>query len=122
WARGSPCSWRSPRLAGMPTTDHSPAHDAAVGDATVGDAARYDEVSGALPARVAVVGGGRMGTGIAHAFLVRGSRVVLVEADPERAEPARDAVVRALHRSVERGTAQAPVGQMVEQLRVATDL
>ena len=33
------------------------------------------------PARVGVLGGGRMGAGIAHAFLLAGSRVTVIERD-----------------------------------------
>ena len=40
------------------------------------------------PAVVAVMGGGRMGAGIAHAFLLAGSRVVVVERDTEGVDAA----------------------------------
>ena len=35
----------------------------------------------AVPSRVGVMGGGRMGGGIAHAFLLAGAYVVVVERD-----------------------------------------
>lgn len=90
---------------------------------TIGTAGDFDDgVPAALPARVGVVGGGRMGSGIAHAFAVRGSEVVLVEADASRTDAAFDAVVRALRASVERGTAQAPAGQMIERVSVTTEI
>ncbi|MET0843093.1 MAG: 3-hydroxyacyl-CoA dehydrogenase NAD-binding domain-containing protein, partial [Mycetocola sp.] len=38
-------------------------------------------VSGDLPGAVGVLGGGRMGAGIAHAFLLGGAHVVVVERD-----------------------------------------
>lgn len=41
-----------------------------------------------LPAHVGVLGGGRMGAGIAHAFLVSGSEVTVVEANPDAADAA----------------------------------
>ena len=42
-----------------------------------------DTVPSSVPAVVGVLGGGRMGGGIAHAFLVSGSsEVVVVERDP----------------------------------------
>ncbi len=34
---------------------------------------------GAAPTRVGVLGGGRMGAGIAHAFVLAGSHVAIVE-------------------------------------------
>ena len=42
-----------------------------------------------VPARVGVLGGGRMGAGIAHAFLLAGAQVVVVERDAQAAEAAR---------------------------------
>ena len=42
-----------------------------------------------LPATVGVLGGGRMGAGIAHAFLINGANVLVVERDDEAAEAAR---------------------------------
>jgi len=38
-----------------------------------------------LPSRVGVLGGGTMGVGIAHAFLIKGCSVVVVERDAEAA-------------------------------------
>jgi 3-hydroxybutyryl-CoA dehydrogenase len=50
-----------------------------------------------LPEHVGVYGGGRMGAGIAHAFLVAGTaRVTVVEVSPEAAEAARSRVVESL--------------------------
>jgi 3-hydroxybutyryl-CoA dehydrogenase len=59
------------------------------------------------PERVGVIGGGRMGAGIAHAFLMAGARVSVVERDAEAADAARDRVRRSVTASVERG-ATAP--------------
>lgn len=56
-----------------------------------------------LPARVGVLGGGRMGAGIAHAFLLAGARVHVVERDDQAAAAARDRVATALERSAARG-------------------
>ena len=53
------------------------------------------------PATVGVLGGGRMGAGIAHAFAVAGAGVVVVERDAEAAEAARERVRRSLARAVE---------------------
>lgn len=56
-----------------------------------------------LPARVGVVGGGRMGVGIAHAFVLRGAHCVVVERDSAAATSAAQRLERLLLRSVERG-------------------
>ncbi|WP_040161970.1 3-hydroxyacyl-CoA dehydrogenase family protein [Mobilicoccus massiliensis] len=58
----------------------------------------------ALPTRVGVIGGGRMGVGIAHAFLVAGSGVVVVERDAQAAVVAGERLEQNLLRSVERGS------------------
>lgn len=57
-----------------------------------------------LPATCGVVGGGRMGAGIAHALLLAGAHVVVVERSEDEAGAARSRVERAVARSVERGT------------------
>ncbi len=57
----------------------------------------------ALPLSGGVVGGGRMGAGIAHALLLAGCEVALVERDDESAAAARKRVERAVHASVRRG-------------------
>lgn len=54
------------------------------------------------PDRVGVLGGGRMGAGIAHAFLLAGSRVAVVERDDESADAAAHRVGDSIRRSVER--------------------
>lgn len=56
-----------------------------------------------LPAVCAVVGGGRMGAGIAHALLLAGARVVVRDVDDDAARAASARVERALHASVRRG-------------------
>lgn len=57
-----------------------------------------------VPVVVGVLGGGRMGAGIAHAFLLAGARVHVVERDAETAAQARGRVEAALTRSAARGT------------------
>lgn len=54
------------------------------------------------PAAVGVLGGGRMGAGIAHAFLLAGSRVTVVERDAASADAARERIGDSIRRSVER--------------------
>ncbi|GAA1424024.1 3-hydroxyacyl-CoA dehydrogenase family protein [Agrococcus citreus] len=81
-----------------------------------------DAVVGAgAPERVGVLGGGRMGAGIAHAFVLAGSQVVVVERDHESAEAAEERVRASLEKSVARGWAE-PIDELVGRLRVATDV
>ena len=56
-----------------------------------------------LPKECAVVGGGRMGAGIAHALVLAGSTVTLLERDVASADAARERVARAVDSSVKRG-------------------
>lgn len=57
-----------------------------------------------LPARVGVFGGGRMGAGIAHAFVSAGSQVVVVEGSAEAADAAAARIAGSLAKAAERGT------------------
>ncbi|MBP3977751.1 3-hydroxyacyl-CoA dehydrogenase family protein [Microbacterium sp. BLY] len=59
----------------------------------------------AAPARVGVLGGGRMGAGIAHAFLLAGSPVTVVERDDDAAAAAAARVLGSIDASLSRGTA-----------------
>ena len=56
-----------------------------------------------LPRRVGVLGGGRMGAGIAHAFLIQGCEVLVVERDGDAVDAARERVAAAVDQSVQRG-------------------
>lgn len=56
-----------------------------------------------LPARVGVIGGGRMGAGIAQAFLTAGASVDVVEAGGKAAEAARARVADGLAEAARRG-------------------
>jgi len=74
-----------------------------------------------LPETVGVYGGGRMGAGIAHAFLVAGTAVTVVENDQAAADAARDRVTASLQRAEERGKLGGPLAEHLEQLLVTTD-
>ncbi|HEY4152019.1 MAG TPA: 3-hydroxyacyl-CoA dehydrogenase family protein [Pseudolysinimonas sp.] len=74
-----------------------------------------------LPARVGVLGGGRMGAGIAHAFLVSGSAVAVVERDDEQAEAARERVTVAAKVSIDRGSTAESLDDLGGRLEVGTD-
>jgi 3-hydroxybutyryl-CoA dehydrogenase len=73
-----------------------------------------------LPDLVGVYGGGRMGAGIAHAFLVRGARVVVVESDEAAAGAARERVATSVGRAAERGRLPSTVDEALGRLTVTT--
>ncbi|WP_405218920.1 3-hydroxyacyl-CoA dehydrogenase family protein [Agrococcus sp. Ld7] len=81
-----------------------------------------DAVVGAgAPERVGVLGGGRMGAGIAHAFVLAGSQVVVVERDLAAADAARERVTQSLRKSVERGWSESLV-ELEGRIAVALDV
>jgi len=73
-----------------------------------------------LPETVGVYGGGRMGAGVAHAFLVAGAAVTVVENDDAAADAARDRVTSSLQRAEERGKLGGPLAEHLERLFVTT--
>lgn len=75
----------------------------------------------ALPTQVGVLGGGRMGAGIAHAFLVKGADVVVVERDEASAHAARERIESSAAKSIERGAADGSLHEMVSRLSVSVD-
>ncbi|MFF2344881.1 3-hydroxyacyl-CoA dehydrogenase family protein [Pseudarthrobacter sp. NPDC058119] len=78
-------------------------------------------VAPGLPAFVGVLGGGRMGAGIAHAFLIKGANVLVVERDDVSAEAAQERVQSAALKSMERGAVDANFEELVTRLTVSTD-
>ncbi|KAE8764974.1 3-hydroxyacyl-CoA dehydrogenase family protein [Georgenia thermotolerans] len=78
-------------------------------------------MTGILPARVGVYGGGRMGAGIAHAFLVSGADVTVIEVSPGAAAAARDRVVKSLTVAQDRGTLDHSIEDYVARLEVSHD-
>ena len=72
------------------------------------------------PNRVGVLGGGRMGAGIAHAFLAAGSDVTVVDINDSAAEAARQRIEKAVHGSIERG-AEGPASTWLDRLTCGTD-
>jgi len=71
----------------------------------------------AVPTKVGVLGGGRMGGGIAHAFLLAGADVVVVD-QPDALERAEVGIRAAIATSVERGTATLSGQELDAALRV----
>lgn len=76
----------------------------------------------AVPENVGVLGGGRMGAGIAHAFVLAGAQVAVVERDDESATMARGRVLAALLTSVERGSTTEALDDLTARVRVSTDV
>ncbi|WP_077489085.1 3-hydroxyacyl-CoA dehydrogenase family protein [Sinomonas mesophila] len=74
-----------------------------------------------LPERVGVLGGGRMGAGIAHAFLMGGAKVVVVERDDDAATGARERVEASVAKSIERGGVQSSAGEILTAFATSTD-
>ncbi|WP_300640701.1 3-hydroxyacyl-CoA dehydrogenase family protein [Nocardioides sp.] len=74
-----------------------------------------------LPSQVGVHGGGRMGAGIAHSFLVAGSSVVVVEASVDAAAQARQRVLDSLAAAHERGKLTAPLDEYAARLGTSAD-
>jgi 3-hydroxybutyryl-CoA dehydrogenase len=74
-----------------------------------------------LPSHCAVVGGGRMGAGIAHALILAGSTVTLLERDAAAAASARERVARAVEGSVKRGLVEY-AGKAMSLLETTTQV
>src|SRR5699024_8023408 len=74
-----------------------------------------------LPSHIGVLGGGRMGAGIAHAFLTSGAHVTVVEQHDDAATAARDRVLRDVTGSVERGKVEGSVADYETKLTVTTE-
>ncbi|MET4658850.1 3-hydroxybutyryl-CoA dehydrogenase [Streptomyces sp. PvP037] len=74
-----------------------------------------------LPENVGVYGGGRMGAGIAHAFLLAGTSVTVVEVSEPAAAAARERVETSLTRARERGKLPGPLPEVAARLSVSTD-
>jgi 3-hydroxybutyryl-CoA dehydrogenase len=74
-----------------------------------------------LPGTVAVYGGGRMGSGIAHAFLTCGSTVRIIESDDAACAAAAQRVAEAVRSSEVRGGLRAPAGDVLDRLVVTAE-
>ena len=74
-----------------------------------------------LPEHVGVLGGGRMGSGIAHAFCVSGSHVTILERDEPSADAAREHVRTALQASIDRGATSESLDALTARVAVVTD-
>lgn len=75
-----------------------------------------------VPALVGVLGGGRMGAGIAHAFALAGARVAVVERDEESVRMARGRVLAALMTSVERKSTAESLEELTARVGFGTEV
>ncbi|OON82638.1 3-hydroxyacyl-CoA dehydrogenase family protein [Streptomyces tsukubensis] len=79
-------------------------------------------MSTAVPERVGVIGGGRMGAGIAQSFATAGAEVVVVEQDPAAAEKVRERVADSLRRAAARGLLPEPPDRILARLSFAHEI
>ncbi|NLU66181.1 3-hydroxyacyl-CoA dehydrogenase family protein [Streptomyces sp. HNM0574] len=71
------------------------------------------------PARVGVLGGGRMGAGIAQSFAAAGSEVLVVESGEEEARAALDRIGASLRRAEERGKLAGAADEVLGRISAA---
>lgn len=74
-----------------------------------------------IPDHVGVIGGGRMGGGIAHAFLMAGSRVTVIEREPIALQAAVERIERSVAKSIELGAVDANLDEVTQRLQVVLD-
>jgi len=79
------------------------------------------DVSPGVPKTVGVIGGGRMGAGIAQVFAVAGSVVCLAERDPAAAVASRDRVAMGLLRAAEKGKLTESSDVVLDRLVLVDD-
>ncbi|MEE9395006.1 MAG: 3-hydroxybutyryl-CoA dehydrogenase [Planctomycetota bacterium] len=73
--------------------------------------------------KVAVIGGGTMGNGIAQVFAMKGLQVALVDQKPEFLDRAKATIEKNMSRVVKKGKLdQAEADQALRQIRYTTDL
>ncbi|MET7304047.1 3-hydroxyacyl-CoA dehydrogenase family protein [Embleya sp. NPDC005575] len=70
----------------------------------------------APPAVVGVIGGGRMGAGIAQCFAAAGSSVTIAESDARAAAAARERIAAGLERAAERGGSAEPAARVLARV------
>ena len=75
----------------------------------------------AVPEKVGVLGGGRMGAGIAHAFLAAGANVKVVDIDEDAVAAAKARVEKAIQGSIDRG-AEGTFESWANRLTLSTDV
>ncbi|MFR9728130.1 3-hydroxyacyl-CoA dehydrogenase family protein [Saccharopolyspora sp. MS10] len=79
-------------------------------------------ITSTVPAAVAVIGGGRMGSGIAQTFAIAGARVAVVESDAAAASAAEARISASLARAAERGKLAGDPREVSDRLAVVPEL
>ncbi|MDO5619779.1 3-hydroxyacyl-CoA dehydrogenase family protein [Kocuria sp.] len=82
---------------------------------------RRASTNATVPAKVGVLGGGRMGAGIAHGFLIAGAEVVVVEVSAQATEAAKARIEADLAKSLERGKVDGNLDEWTQRLTVSVD-
>lgn len=80
----------------------------------------FDSTDAGVPTVVGVLGGGRMGAGIAHSFLAAGAHVTVVDINDAAVEAARERITNDIEGSIKRG-AEGTVEQWLGRLTLSTD-
>ena len=75
----------------------------------------------AVPEKVGVLGGGRMGAGIAHAFLAAGATVKVIDINDDAVAAAKDRVEKAIQGSLDRGV-EGSFDSWAQRLTLSTDV
>ena len=75
----------------------------------------------AVPEKVGVLGGGRMGAGIAHAFLAAGATVKVVDINDDAVAAAKARVEKAIQGSLDRGV-EGSFDSWAQRLTLSTDV
>lgn len=73
-----------------------------------------------VPTMVGVLGGGRMGAGIAHSFLAAGAHVAVVDINDSAIEAARERITADIEGSLKRG-AEGTLEEWLDRLTLSTD-
>lgn len=79
-------------------------------------------MSAEVPQYAAVIGGGRMGAGIAQSFATAGARVTVVEQDKDAAAKVRERIAGSLERAGGRGLLPAAPAEILERLSFVGDV
>lgn len=74
-----------------------------------------------LPSVIGVYGGGRMGAGIAHSFLISGADVVVVESSDESATAAKERVATSVSKAEAKGLLTGSADEVLSRLQVVTN-
>jgi 3-hydroxybutyryl-CoA dehydrogenase len=74
------------------------------------------------PSTVVVIGGGRMGAGIAQSFAAVGASVIVIENDRAAADAALGSIAAGLERAAERGKLHEPAAQVIARISAAASM